>query len=67
MTPTEIAERSLTPWAPEGRRQGPRFVGPQVKGIMRSYRQVKREEAEERNARTPVERLAATRRKEAST
>jgi hypothetical protein len=39
------------------------FTGPMYPGAMREHRRILREEAEARNARTPLERTAAYRRK----
>lgn len=39
-----------------------RFSGPQFKGAQKDARQTRREEAEARNARTPLARRAAVRR-----
>ncbi len=39
------------------------FTGPQYVGAMRDHRRILREEAEERNARTPPERRRSARRK----
>jgi hypothetical protein len=41
------------------------FTGPQYAGAMRDHRKDKRQEAEARNAVTPVERTAAYRRQQA--
>jgi hypothetical protein len=42
-----------------------RFHGPQGEGAMRALREVKREDAERRNAATPKERRRRTRRQKA--